>query len=341
MKIKSGLVLLAAILLSSCSEDDASTSKPTPPTPNPLSSLSAFQMTDNALSSVGSTISTTATCDNKSEPQTSDLGTMYYAAEKIHCVYKDNSESDSIMRRTYSSVSGLQCALEKKIKFEYLSTSTIHDGVVLSEADSCFGKNGYDATNDGDIRDTFVVSVREMALSDEGYDRQVEMQVANSTYNNSEKNDAILYMKNADTLAAAKAILPDSMVEVVVDAKTGITHFDSRDYKTKTHIRTRLIGDFEAATGKYISLSKLQTVYAVGDKGAEDNSIVYVKEGSNLWFDHYVGTTRGPAYGQCWGNCSPLAVGYISDFHDFSGNDLSNYNNGTMMNTDVPFTMVF
>jgi hypothetical protein len=182
VKLTPCLLLMATLIISSCNDDNNSgTGTATSPSTSNVSATNAFQLADNGFSSIGRSLSAT-TCDINGEPTTSTVGSSTYAAEKTYCALSITTGPASTLRRSYFMASGIQCALEKKFNFAYSTTPTDHNGIVLSESDSCFGPNGFDGTVDGDANDNFTVSVREVALVNEDYDRMVAIQMDKATF---------------------------------------------------------------------------------------------------------------------------------------------------------------
>lgn len=341
MKLTPCLLLVATFILGSCGGSNDNNSGPTKnPVITDVAATNAFQLADNGFSSLGRSLTGT-TCDATGEPTTSTVGSSTYAAEKTYCALTITTGPASTLRRSYFMTSGIQCALEKKINFAYATTPTDHNGIVLSESDSCFGVNGFDGTVDGDTNDNFTVSLREVALVGEDHDRMMALQMDKTVFDPTGTYDVTLYTKNTDEMYSAKSLMAESMSEAKVNKVNGTINFESRNYTRKTHLRSFIEGAMNPATGAFSSVKYVQLVQATGDTGAEDHSVLYVRELSNEWFNHYVGTSRASGYPQCSGVCTYLPIPYNAAFHNFSGNPLTKYNNSVMMVTGDPMTMDF
>lgn len=340
MKLKPCLLLMGTLIISACNDNASNPGQATSPVTGPVVATNAFQLTDNGFSSIARSLTST-TCDVTGEPTTSTVGSSTYAAEKTYCALTVTTGPASTLRRGYFMASGIQCALEKKFNFSYAATPTDHNGIVLSESDNCFGPNGFDGTVDGDANDTFVVSVREIGLPGQDYDRMVAVQMDKATFDPNGTYDVTLYMKNTPEMFAAKTIMAESMAETKVNKVEGTINFESRNYTRKTHMRSHLEGTMNPATGAFSDITNVQLIQASGASGSEDNSVLYVREVTNQWYDHYLRTSRAPGYPQCSGVCTFLPVPYSAAFHNFAAHLLTNYNNPSMMVTDDPMTMDF
>lgn len=309
----------------------------------PILPIDPLTLIDNAFASVANTVPV-ATCNAQGLP-TSAVGSSTYASDSLYCALSVNSGVQTSMRGKYFSAAGIFCALNKVITFANDPTPTIHNGVMLSEADSCFGASGLDVNKDGDIADTFLVSLREMSLTANPgattYDRLTEMQVGAATYNPALPNDIQLYLKDSNNLLAAKAYQTTSVTEAVVDKTASRVVFENRDYASFSHTRLDLTGILDPITGNVSLISNLKFIQALGNTGSENNSVLYSTDGLNTWANHFIGTAQSAGYPQCTGTCTSILIPYDPQFHNFTANPQTKYKNVNVMNITGPFNMAF
>lgn len=179
------------------------------------------------------------------------------------------------------------------------------------------------------------------------FDTKIEMQSNTTTFNTTGTSDTTLYLKTGSDLSAAKTVQATSVSETVVKRSTGETFYENRDYTNSKHISMYVKGTLDT-NGSIATLNNMQMIQATGKTGSEGGSVLYATDGTNTWQDQYVGTARSQGFDTCTtsttgatANCTALTIAYDSQFHDFTTNPVSNYNNGTMMTTTAPINMSF
>jgi hypothetical protein len=246
------------------------------------------------------------------------------------------------MRGSYFASSGVLCAIKKKIVLTNPVTPAVYNNILLSESDACFKGYGYDANKDGETSDEVSISVRVSKPLESDYEQLLQIQIGAETFDQEASNDINLYIKNTDNLVAAKSYEATAVTEVVVDKDTGTVNYESRDFATKTHIRTILQGAMDRDTGTIGAMEKLQVIESVGDIGAEKYSIMYSSNGHNTRYDHFVGEIRAADYDQCVGDCTEIyQIPYSAEFHNFTTNPQTKYDHGKMMKPKENLTMEF
>ncbi len=347
MKLNIFLMVLATLSLTACNDDD----NPTTPAPGtggttPVETQNAFVTVNNALTSLAGTFPT-ATCDATTGAPSTAPGSATFVTDKIFCSLSSGATSTGSIRSGYARTAGLFCAINKASPLTNTTTPTVHDNVSISESDPCFTTGPVDLNADGDTADTVPVSFRETTGGQGDFDTKVEMQTNAIAFNTSGTSDTTLYMKNAADLTTAKSVTATGVSEAVLKKSSGEVFYENRDYTNNNH--TRMYGKGAVATNGTISnLTNLQVIEASGNTGSEANSVMFATDGTNVWQDQYVGTTRATGFDTCTTtttggtpNCTALVIPYDAGFHDFTANPATNYNNGTMMSTTAPITMSF
>ncbi len=356
------LITIATLALAACS--GGSSNKSDDSSKTSTSSL-IFTMANQAFSSTASlssnsvfvsskptnktglksTIGMLVTCDATGRPTSSSQGDANYAAEWTLCALSVNSKSPDTIQGSYFLASAVMCALDKQITFAYHTTPTSHDNISISENDSCFGENGFDSNNDSDTDDTIVLSIRESALSGADYDFLVELEFANSFSDAHIK----IWLKNSDNKLGAKifSILDEAATEIIIDKDQKIVMFENRDYSNERHVRAYVAGDMNVETGAFTSLLNAQFIQAEGSTTSNGESIAYGTNGTDSWYDYYRYTSgtggQDDDYDICSSSsdCSAFEITYSTNFHDFSGNPSSMYNNADILSLTFPLNMNF
>ncbi|MBC7428371.1 MAG: hypothetical protein H7336_07150 [Bacteriovorax sp.] len=350
MKFKPSLLLACAFVISSCNDNNSSpvqvpapvnnTETTTPIITRPSSGVSAFDLAEASFNSA-SLFGFVSDCNEYGDTTTA-VGTSAYTADKIFCSFSKSSDRPGTMRGSYFASSGVLCAINKKITFTDPVTPAVYDNIILSESDACFKGYGYDANKDGHSTDEVSISVRVSKPLESDYDQLIQIQIGEETYNKLAPNDFNIYIKNTDNLVAAKSYEATAVTEVIVYKATGTLNYESRDYASKTHIKTVLQGSMDPITGSLATIEKLQAIESLGDSGAEKYSIMYSSNGHNTRYDHFVGKVRAADYDQCVGNCTAIyQIPYKADFHNFAANPQTEYDNGKMMEQKEDLTMEF
>lgn len=347
MKTNIFFMILSALILTSCGDDDDDTvPAPTTGGTSPVTTLNAFDGVNNALTSLAARFPT-ATCDATTGAPTTTAGSTTYVTDRLFCTISAAPSSTGSIRNGYSKTAGLLCAINKASPLTNGATPTIHDNVSISEADPCFASGAVDLNSDGDAADTVPFSFRETTGGQGDYDTKVEIQTNVTTFNTTGTSDTNLYLKNTAEMAAAKTVTATNVTEAVINRTTGESFYDNRDYTNNVHSRMYAKGTL-APNGTISNLQNLQMIQASGNSGSEQNSVLFATDGTNTWSDHYVGTTRAAGFDTCTTSttggtpdCTAIDITYNADFHDFTGNPATGFNNGTMMSTTAPITMSF
>jgi len=347
MKLNIFLLVLAALSLTACNDDDnPTTSSGGTGGTTPVQTLNAFDSVNNALTSLTGKFPTT-TCDATTGAPSTAAGSATFVTDKIFCSLSSASTSTGSVRGGYARTAGLLCAVNKASPMTNGTTPTIHDNITISEADPCFTGGAVDLNADGDTADTVPVSFRETTGGQGDFDTKIEMQTNATAFNTSGTSDTTLYLKNGADLNAAKSVTAAGVSEAVIKKSSGEVFYENRDYTNSNHTRMYGKGTVEA-NGTISNLTGLQVIEASGKTGSEANSVMYATDGTNTWQDQYVGTTRATGFDTCTTtttggtpNCTALVIPYDAGFHDFTANPATNYNNGTMMSTTAPITMSF
>lgn len=220
--------------------------------------------------------------------------------------------------------------------------AVIHNAVTFLENDSCFGAGGLDINNNGTTTDLITVSYRDTNMATGDFDRKVEIQTGAMIYNPSGANDIILYTRDSADILAAKSIQATVITEAVVKKATSELFFENRDYTTKSHDRIYIDGT-QDSSGDFITATSIAAIAALtGTTPSQNNTVVYVADDEeNIYFDHYLGTTRVTGYPKCTGTCTTFVIPFNAQFLNFDANPASNYNNANMMNSSTPLNMSF
>lgn len=341
------LLILSALVLSSCGDDDDDTA-PAPATggTSPVSTMNAFDGVNNTITSLSTRFPTT-TCNTTTGAPTTAPGSATFVTDRLFCTISAAPATTGSIRSGYAKTAGILCAINKTSPMTNGTTPTVHDNVSVSESDACFTSGPVDLNNDGDTADTVPFSFRETTGGQGDYDTKVEMQTNATTFNTTGNSDTTLYLKNSADMAAAKTVTTTNVTEAVINRTTGESFYDSRDYTNTNHTRMYAKGTVDT-NGTITNLQNLQMIQASGNAGSEQNSVMYATDGTNTWSDHYVGTTRASGYPTCTtsttggtADCAAIDIPFNADFHDFTGNPATGFNNGTMMSTTAPITMSF
>jgi hypothetical protein len=344
MKLKPYLFFLLAIFLCACNDDNSPA--PTPISPStggtpPISVPSAFTLVSNALTSLSVNFPST-TCGTGGTP-TSTVGSPTYAADEFFCSLTSNSSEQNSIRNGYYKSAGVLCALKKVTTLSNSTTPTVHENIIISESDACFGPNGADINNNGNTTDSLTVSFRETMLTGADYDQEFEIQLT-PTFDPARQSDVTVFTKDSSTILATKSYQTGDVSEAVINKTNGELFLEDRNYQNFIHTRLYAKGTINN-DGTFPAISNMQVIKASGNTGSEISSELFATDGTKKWFNHFVGTTQAPGYDQCSdatpGACSALVIPYNAQFHNFTGHPQTNYNNGTMMSTTAPITMVF
>ncbi len=256
------------------------------------------------------------TCEDGA-PTSSSEGDANFAGEDVYCVLNSNSKSPDTVQGSYYIVSKILCAIEKTESFEYASTATEHNGITLNENDSCFGDDGFDATDDGDTNDSFVISITEQAITGSDYDYYIGIQLGASSFSSA---DIKLYLKDSDNIIAARMYQEsdESQIEFVLDSNTNSMYFENRDYGNTRHIRIASVGTF-GSDGTFSSVTQALYIHTEGTEGASSGEMAVMMhfDGSSDSYDHYVNSSQDSDYS----NLSSIT--YNSDFYTWSGRDIT------------------
>lgn len=347
MKLNIFLMILSAMILTSCGDDDDDTvPAPTGSGTSPVSTMNAFDGINNTITSLTTRFPTT-TCNTTTGAPTSTPGSATYVTDALFCTISSAPTTTGSIRSGYSKTAGILCAINKASPMTNGTTPTVHDNVSISESDACFTSGPVDLNSDGDTADTVPFSFRETTGGQGDYDTKVELQTNATTFNTTGTSDTTLYLKNTAGMAAAKSVTNTNVTEAVINRTSGESFYDSRDYTNNRHTRMYAKGTVDT-NGSITNLQNLQMIQASGNAGSEQHSVMYATDGTNTWSDHYVGTTRASGFDTCTtsttggtADCSAIDIPYNADFHDFTGNPATGFNNGTMMSTTAPITMSF
>ncbi|MBC7539657.1 MAG: hypothetical protein H7281_12610 [Bacteriovorax sp.] len=348
MKFRPTLLLACVFVISSCN-DNKSASAPapasntevtTPITTTPTSGPSAFELAEASFNSA-SLFRFTSSCDEFGDTTTA-IGTPTYTADKIFCSFTQSSDRPNTMRGSYFATSGVFCAIKNKIALTSPVTQSVYNNITISERDPCFKGYNYDINKNGETDDEVAISVQVTKPLESDYDQLIQIQFGAETYNKTAANDINLYIKNTDSVVAAKSYEATAVTEVIIDKDSGTVNYEGRDFATQTHIRTILRGAMDRETGAIGAMEKLQVLESNGDVGAEKYSIMYSSNGHNTRYDHFVGEQRVAGYDQCVGDCSEIyQIPYSIEFHNFAKNPQAKYENGKMMEQKEDLVMEF
>lgn len=333
------LTLSAAFILASCGSNSSNSGS--------NSTSSVFQMADNAFSSAASIATGNArtmssvTCNNTGTPSGVNAGDDGYAEALIICASTINSKSPDTLKGSYYIASTAFCAIRKQVTLSFPSVATTHDGLSLTESDSCTGAGGWDMDNSGTVGDfTQDLSIKQSALTAQDYDTLLEIEF-NATWTNT-PNVKIYFKSSGNILAAKIYAIGEAVTEIVIDKTAKTVKFENRDYNGERHIRTYIAGTMNANTGSFTSLSNLQLIHS-GDGGHDDTTIAYGYNGANEWVDYWNQGVQvtGHGYPKCQGTCAALTITHSANFYNFAGNAQTNYNNSSLLNFTVPLNMNF
>lgn len=346
MKVNIFLLVFSALAITACNDDNTTGTPATTGGTGSIETQNAFTTVNNALTSLTSAFPI-ATCDTTTGAPTTAAGSATFVTDKIFCSLSSATSTASSARNGYARTAGLLCAVTKASPLTNSTTPTLHENLTISETDPCFVGGGVDLNNDGDTADTVPVSYRETSGAQGDFGSKIELQTNTATFNTAGANDTTIYSKNGPDVNTAKSVSTNAVSETVIRKSTGEVFYENIDYKNSNHTRMYAKGTL-GTNGTIGSVTNIQMIEASGNTGSEANSVLFGTDGKSTWMDQYVGTTRAPGFDTCTAvvagttpDCTALIIPYNAQFHDFTANPATNFDNGMLMTSTAPITMSF
>src|SRR5690606_28246982 len=184
--------------------------------------------------------------------------------------------------------------------------------------DSCFD-GGFDANEDSDTNDTFIISLEEKALSGSDYDYYVGLQLGATTFSSAA---ITFYLKDSDGILAARVYQSGSTpstFEIVLHSNDDSFYYENKDYDNNRHIRIAASGNFSNKTGKFSSVSSAQFIHSENTLASRSSSVVMMDfNGTTDSYDYYYDNVQDSDY-------SDTSITHNTDFYNWSGRAITDH----------------